>query len=161
MFELFKTYIKSALTIYQTTKNLDLCFTTAIKAAVDQLQTLQCKLFQITEFDLTNSTGWAFDFTTETMTNTSGTTKNLIANSILPTYSNIRIKKIILEGTSLSTATVSYTTGTNLATATWTTISSTENDDLDIIISSTTGIRFRIVNGDSSVTKMFVLYEIV
>jgi hypothetical protein len=160
MRSLFKDYLKAALTIYQSVKNLDLTFTNAIKTVVDYIQPMQCKLVKITEFDATNSPDWTFDYATGTMINATGSSKNLVTQTIV--LNNFRLKKILLEGTSLSTAIVSYTTGTTLGTSTWATIASGTNADLDLFLTNipTTGLRFRISNVDSVVTAAYLLFEL-
>jgi hypothetical protein len=160
MIELFKSFLKSALTIYQTTRNLDTALITQFQNRVDYLQQMQCKKFQITEFDSINSTGWTFDYSAGTMTNSSGTTKHLVSNPVI--LNNFSIRKILLEGTSLTGATLSYTTGTNLATATWTTVSTGVNSDLNLLLTSVpaTGIRFRITSGDAVVNNFYLIFDL-
>lgn len=161
MNNLIKTYVKSALDFYRQSKNLDSTFNTNLKATIDYIQPLQCKLLKITDFDVTNSPEWTFDYESESMTNSTGGSEDLISSAVV--LDNFKIKKIILQGTTLTTAIISYTTDTDLETATWTTIATGENDDLDLYFESvpTTGIVFKISNSDSVVEKAFILFELI
>jgi hypothetical protein len=160
MNSLIKTYIKSVLDFYRQTKNTDTTFNTNLKAMIDYVQPMQCKLFKITDFDSVNSTDWTFDYEDESMTNSSGTSKDLVSKSFV--LNNFKLKKTILEGTGLTTAIISYTTSTTLLNAVWIPVA-TGNDDLDLSFETvpTTGIRFKISNGDSVVEKMYFLFELI
>lgn len=161
MNNLIKTYVKSALDFYRQSKNLDSTFNSNLKSTIDYIQPLQCKLLKITDFDSINSADWTFDYENETMTNSTGVSADIISNVIV--MNNFKIKKIILEGTALTTAVISYSIGTDLETATWKTIATGENDDLDLYFETVpaTGIRFKISNGDSVVQKAYILFELV
>jgi len=128
---------------------------------VDYIQATQYKSLQMTEFDPTNSADWIFDYSAGTMTNSTGLSADLLTYPII--LNNFRIKKIITEGIGLSSAVLSYTTDTDLLTATWTVFGGGENDDMDLLFTNipTTGIRFRLTNSDSVVNKMFIMFELV
>jgi hypothetical protein len=153
--------LKSVLDFYKQSKNTDSIFNTNLKTIIDYIQPLQCKLIKITDFDKLNSPDWDFDFETESSTNSSGETKDLISKSFI--LNNFKIKKIILEGTSLTTAVISYTTDLDLEEAVWIPIATGVSDDLDLYFENVpaTGIRFKISNGDSVVEKMYFLFELI
>lgn len=160
MVELFKSFLKSALTIYQTTRNLDTTLITQFQNRVDYLQQSQYKKFGIAEFSADDSTDWVFDYSSGSMTNSSGTIKHLITNIVV--LDNLRIKKILLEGTSLTAATVSFTTDIDIETAMWTTISTGVNANMNLQLTGipTTGIRFRITSNDAVVENFYLLFEL-
>jgi len=160
MIELFKSYLTSAVDLMISIKNLDSLLELSIKEMIKNIQGLQTKLYKITEFSLANSTSWTFNYSNGEMSNSTGLSKSLCTNPLL--VNNIKIKKILVEGTSISSCVISYTTSTNMLTATWVDIGSSSNVDLDLYLNNipSTGIIFRITNTNCVISKLYLTFEI-
>jgi len=152
---LFKSFLTAGSTLLANVKNISM---DEVITDIEKLQDLQTKLLNISDFNQTLSDAeMVFDFTSNTITNSSGSIFNLISNSITG-LNNIKLKNINVISTNAITG-IDITLDDPAATPTWTEIGT--NVDTKIGDASVNGFTFRIRSNDNEIKNVFLTYEMI
>jgi len=152
---LFKSFLTAGAELLSNVKNVSM---DEVVTDIAKLQDLQTKLLNISDFNQTLSDAeMVFDFTTNTITNSSGSIHNLISNSITG-LNNIKLKNINITSTNAITG-IDITLDDPSATPTWTEIGT--NVDYTIGDASVNGFTFRIRSDDNVFSQVYLTYDMI